>query len=79
MRSTASGAVRNCVVLRVGHRLLERFRKTEVEHFDDAIRPQLDVGRLEIAMDDALLVRGFERERYLHGNADGLAGRQRDV
>ena len=33
-----------------------------------AIGPQLDVGGLQIAMDDALLVRGFERLRDLPRN-----------
>ena len=36
-------------------------RQPEVEHLDDAVRRDLDVGRLEIAMDDAPLVRRFER------------------
>ena len=40
---------------------LERLREPEVEHLDRAVGPDLDVGRLQIAMDDALLVRGFER------------------
>jgi hypothetical protein len=39
---------------------LDRFRETEVEHFHRAIRPEFDVGRLEIAVHDPLLVCGFE-------------------
>ena len=33
----------------------------EVQHLHGAVRAHLDVGRLQIAMDDALLVRRFER------------------
>ena len=40
---------------------LQRLGQAEVEHLDRAVRPDLDVGRLQIAVDDALLVRGFER------------------
>ena len=40
-----------------------RLRQPEVEHFDDAVRRDLDVGGLEIAVDDAPFVRGFERAR----------------
>ena len=39
---------------------LDRLRESEVEDFDDAVRAELDVGGLEVAMDDALVVRGFE-------------------
>ena len=38
-----------------------RLRQPEVEHLHRAVRRDLDVRRLQIAMDDALLVRGFER------------------
>jgi hypothetical protein len=38
-----------------------RLREAEVQHLHRAVRAHLDVGRLEIAMDDALIVRGFER------------------
>ena len=40
---------------------LHRLRQPEVEHLDGAVRPHLDVRRLQIAMDDPLLVRGLER------------------
>ncbi len=38
-----------------------RFRQTEVQHFHAAVGAHLDVCGLEVAMDDAELVRGFER------------------
>ena len=47
----------------LGRAVSARFRQTEVEHFDDAVRRDLDVGRFEIAVNDALVVRGFERAR----------------
>src|SRR5262249_13424229 len=36
-------------------------RDAEVEHLDDAVRRHLDIRRLEVTMNDAPLVRGFER------------------
>jgi hypothetical protein len=51
---------------------LDCLRQSEVEHFHRAVGPQLDVGRLEIAMDDALFVRRFKRERDLLSDAKGL-------
>ena len=40
---------------------LGELRQPEVQHLHGAVFPHLDVGRLQIAMDDALLVRRFER------------------
>ena len=40
---------------------LHRLRQAEVEHLHRAVGADLDVRGLQIAMDDALLVRGFER------------------
>ena len=40
---------------------VHRLRQTEVEHLHRAVGADFDVRGLEIAMDDALLVRGFER------------------
>jgi hypothetical protein len=51
--------------------------QTEVEHLDDTVRCDLDVCGLEIAVDDALLVRGFERRDHLRGNRRGFVERQR--
>src|SRR6266545_6263468 len=44
---------------------------------DVAVRGQCDVRRLQIAMDDALLVRGFERLRHLPCNGQRLIDRHR--
>ena len=43
----------------------QRLREPEVQHLHRPVRAQLDVRRLEIAMDDALLVRGFKSFRDL--------------
>ena len=40
---------------------LHRLRQAEVQHLHRAVLANLDVGGLQIAMDDPLLVRGFER------------------
>ena len=40
---------------------VDRFGEAEVEDFDGAVRAQLDVGRLQVAVDDADLVRRLER------------------
>src|SRR5688572_7587564 len=47
-------------------------RKPEVENFDRAVRTQLDVLRLQIAMNDARLVRGLECRRDLTGDRERL-------
>ena len=39
------------------------FRKPEVQHLNRAVRSHFDIGGLEIAMDDASLVRSFEGRR----------------
>ena len=51
------------------------FRQAEVEHLDGAVGADLDVARLEIAMDDALLVRGVERVGDLPRDAERLVER----
>ena len=51
---------------------LRQLRKAEVEDFDRAIVANLDVRRLQIAMDDALLVRRFERVGDLPGDLQGF-------
>ena len=41
--------------------LIDTLGEAEVEHLDGAVSPQLDIGRLQIAMDDAARVRRFQR------------------
>ena len=56
---------------------IERLRQPEVEHLHRAVGSDFDVCRLEIAMDDALLVRGFERVRDLLRDRQRLVERDR--
>src|SRR5262249_31071588 len=56
---------RGCRPGRVG---ADRARDPEVENFDDAGWRDLDIRRLKIAVDDAALMRRFERERDLPGD-----------
>jgi hypothetical protein len=56
---------------------VEGLREAEVEDLDDALRSDLDIGRLQIAMDDAPLVRGVERRAKLAGDPESLAHRRR--
>ena len=44
------------------------FREAEVQDFHRAVRPKLDVRRFQIAVDDPLLVRRFERLGDLRGD-----------
>ena len=55
----------------------DRLRETEVEHFHRAIVANLDVRRLEVAVHDALRVRGFERLRNLSRDRQRLVWRDR--
>ena len=54
-----------------------RLGQPEVEHLGDTIGAKLDVGRLEVAVDDPLLVRGFERLGDLPRDGQGLIERDR--
>ena len=56
-----------------------RFRQPEVEHFHDAGGRHLDIGRLEIAMDDALVVRRLERFGDLPRHRQRIGEPQRTV
>ena len=55
-----------------GRQRIQRLRQSEVEDLHGAIGPDLDVGRLQIAMDDALLVRRLEGGADLPGDAHRL-------
>ena len=57
-------------------RRIGELREAEVEHLDCAVGPQLDVGRFEVAVDDAVLVRRFERLGDLPRDREGLVHRQ---
>jgi hypothetical protein len=48
---------------------------TEIEHLHGAVGAHLDVGGLEIAMDDALFVGSFEGIGDLFGDRDDVGGR----
>ena len=63
----------------VASRFLARkhLRQPEVEHLHGAVGRDLDVRRLQIAVDDALLVRGFERVGDLARDRERLLNRQR--
>ena len=56
---------------------LRQLREAEVEHLDRPIRPQLDVCRLQIAMNDPARVCGFEGIRDLLGDRQRLIERDR--
>ena len=76
-----AGDVMRRRVHRLGRRArtgrVHRFRETEVEHLHRAVRAHLDVRRFQIAMDDALLVRGFERFGDLLRDRQRLVDRDR--
>jgi hypothetical protein len=57
------------LVLRIGH-----LREAEVQHLHHAAGRHLDVGRLEVAVDHALVVRGLEGRRHLTGDGQRFAG-----
>jgi hypothetical protein len=44
---------------------VEGFRQTKIEHFHGAVGADFNIGGLQIAVDDVLLMRGFERLRDL--------------
>jgi hypothetical protein len=56
---------------------LERLGQAEVQDLDRLLGRDLDVGRLEVAMDDALLVRRLERRADLDAQPKRLVGGQR--
>ena len=63
--------------LRRGHTALtsvRSFGETKVEHLHDAVGRDLDVRRLEIAVDDAFVVRGLERVGDLPRHRERIVG-----
>ena len=58
-------------------RALERLRQSEVEDLHFAFRRDLDVCRFQIAVDDVLLMRGFERFGNLMSDLQRVLDRQR--
>ena len=55
------------------------FRQSEVEHLRVAVARDLDVGRLEVAMDEAALVRRLERRGDLRTDPQRLSRRRTDA
>jgi hypothetical protein len=53
-----------------------RFSQTEVENLDNAVWPDFDVGRLQIAMDDAVRVRAFKGVAHLPRDRKNFVRRQ---
>ena len=47
---------------------LERLRQSEVENLDHGVGPNLDVGGLQIAVDNSAVVSGFDRIGDLAGD-----------
>ena len=72
----AAAAVGEWVRLRSGTPALapRELRESEVEDLHDAVRRDHDVRGLQIAMDDAAFVRGFERGGDLSRDAEGFLG-----
>ena len=58
---------------------VECLGQAKVQHLHGPVRPQLDVGRLQIPVDDALFVRGFQRLRDLLGDRQRLVHRNRSL
>ena len=52
-------------------------RESEVEHFDGTVGPDLDVGWLQVPMDDARFVRRLQARRDAGGDRKSLVDRQR--
>ena len=67
-------------VLRIAvarRRRFHGFRQAEIQNLDDAFRGDLDVGRLQVAMDDVLLVRGFDAVDQLLDDGERIIEVQR--
>ena len=55
------------------------FREAEIENFDDAVRCDFDVRGLQVAMDDAALVRGVQGIGDLSRDRERVSERQRTL
>ena len=53
------------------------FGEAKVEHFDDAVLRDLDIGGLEIAMDDTFLVCRVQRVGNLPGQTQSFSEKDR--
>jgi hypothetical protein len=53
--------------------------QAEVQHLHGAVGPDFDIARFEVAMNDALLVRGLERVGNLSGDGQGFVQGQRTL
>ena len=58
---------------RIGGAVLDGFGEAEVEDFDDAFGGDDDVAGFEVAVDDALVVGGFEGFGDLAGYVEGFS------
>ena len=56
---------------------IHRLRQTEVQHLHRAVGADFDIGWLEVAVNDALLVRGFEGLGDLARDRQRVAERER--
>ena len=70
------GRLRQAQITRIR---LERLRQPEVQHLHHAVIFDLDVCRLEIAVDDPLLMRSFKAFRDLLGNGQRFINRDRSL
>src|SRR6266550_212340 len=57
---------------RLGEGGFRQLRNPEVEHFHIPVRPEHDVLRLDVTMDDSRLMRGSERTRHLDRDVNGF-------
>ena len=80
-RRSQRGGCRDVLPPRVGRRAggLRQLGEAEVEDLDRTIRPQLDIRGLEIAVDNPLLMRGFQCQGDLLGYRHGLVDRDRST
>jgi hypothetical protein len=51
---------------------ISQLGEAEIENLNRAVRLDLDVGRLQVAMDDAFLVRGFQSVADLPGEGQSF-------